>query len=140
MWFKTATSSIFSSTSSLRLLAVAAMAFTVAACGSDPKKAPPPPEATCTDAPGKLTIVVGTKDGKQLCNGNVTVKWGDGKESAMKLQPVQYQGKSECGFVVTKAGKATVTANGFNDGKASWKAPDVCTDGSLEINLMKSGG
>lgn len=140
MWFKTVTSSIFSSTSSLRALGVAAMAIGLAACGSDPKKVEAPPPETCTDAPGKITIVVGTQDGKQLCNGAVSVNWSDGKESAMKLQPVQHKGKSECGFVVTKAGNASITANGFNDGKASWKAPATCEDRVIEVKMMKSGG
>ena len=140
MWFKTVTSSIFSSTSSLRVLAIAAMAVGMAACGSEPKKADPAPAATCTDAPGKVMVIVGTKDGKQLCNGNVTVKWADGKESAMKLQSMEYKGKSECGFTATKAGSATIKANGFNNGSASWKAPATCEERVVEVKMMKSGG
>lgn len=134
MWFKTATSSIFSSMSKVALVA---LAVSLAACGSDPKPAPAEPVAECTDAPGKVTVFVSTTDGKQLCNAETTVTWADGKTSAMKLQPMMMDGKSTCGFTTDKAGKVAVKANGFNPGAASWTAPAVCEDRNINVKLAK---
>jgi hypothetical protein len=111
----------------------------LAACGSDPKPAPAEPEAPkCTDAPGKIFIQVSTVDGASVCGGSTaTVKWGDGKESAVKLQTVEKDGKTVCGFTTDKAGSLTVNANGFNPGAASWKAPAKCEERTIQVKLSK---
>lgn len=135
MWFKTATSSIFSSTFSK--IALVAIAASLTACGGDKKPAPVEPVAECTDAPGMVHVFVSTTDGKQLCNAETTVTWADGKTSAMKLQPKMMDGKSTCGFSTDKAGKVAIKANGFNPGAASWTAPAVCENRNLSIKLAK---
>ena len=135
MWFKTATSSIFSSMSKVALVA---LAISLAACGGDTKPAPAEPMAAeCTDTPGMVTVLVGTADGKQLCNAETTITWADGKSSAMKLQPIMMDGQSMCGFTTDKAGSVSVKANGFNPGAASWKAPAVCEMRSINVKLAQ---
>lgn len=136
MWFKTATSSIFSSTFSK--IALVAIAASLAACGGDKKPAPVEPVvAECTDAPGMIHVFVGTTDGKQLCDAETTVTWADGKTSAIKLQPMMMDGKSTCGFKAEKAGKVSVKANGFKQGAASWTAPVVCEMRNIQVKLAK---
>lgn len=135
MWFKTATSSI---SSSMSKAAIAALALGLAACGGDPKPAPEPEAPKCTDAPGKVFVQVSTSAGASVCGGSTaTIKWADGKESAVKLQSVEMDGKTVCGFSTDKGGTMTVNANGFKPGSASWVAPAKCEERTVQLKLAK---
>jgi len=117
------------------LAAVALFGF---GCGSvqDETKKAEPAKAECTDAPGKVFIVLMNDAGKSVCNASAEMELANGQKGSKNAGALDGAGDGACGFEFGPGGSATVKAAGFGPKTVSWDQPAKCQTNTIKVTLQ----
>ncbi|MEZ4471241.1 MAG: hypothetical protein R3F60_10650 [bacterium] len=121
-----------------KLSMLAAVALLGFGCGSvqDEVKKPEPVAETCTDAPGKVHVILTNDAGAAICRAEAAMSLQNGQEGSQSARNLgEVDGKKMCGFVFDAAGSATIKAPGMGEAKVSWSQPGKCQTNEVKVTL-----